>query len=199
MGIFDRLHFHPLHRARQMRWVLPAVGLLFVAVLASWGLLYYLGNQDVGTEFFHAHKTISHTGELLQRGLIVGVVVLVALVGAIAFWAFGVTHRIVRPVHTLHRALDELVTGNLGARLELHRHDEFQEVGAALNRLVEEFGTTLAKVHDLVDRMEVLAAEVAQEAHDNSAEVRLHALAAELNETMEFFRREPPVIIREET
>jgi methyl-accepting chemotaxis protein len=192
------LHVHPMHRARQLRWVLPAVGVLLIAVLATFGVLYYLGNQDVGTEFFRAHKTISHTGQLLQRGLIVSIVLFALLAAAIATWAFRVTHRIVRPVHTLHRALNELVTGNLGVRLELHRRDEFQEVGAALNRLASEFSETLVKMNALVDQIEILAAETAREAHDDSAEARLHGLARELNEAMGFFRWEPIVLMGEE-
>jgi methyl-accepting chemotaxis protein len=198
MSPLQLLHSHQPHRARQLRWVLPAVGLLFIAVLATMGVLYAIGNQDVGTEFFHAHKTISQTGQLLQRGLIVSVALLTILLVAVVLWAFQVTHRIVRPVHTLHRALDELVTGNLGVRLELQRHDEFQEVGSALNRLAEEFSAALARVHELVDRIDVLATQVAEEAHDQSAEARLQELAHELHETIEFFRREPSIVIREE-
>jgi methyl-accepting chemotaxis protein len=173
------------------------VGLLFVAILITLGIIYQISNQAVGTEFWHAHIQISRTGQLLQRGLGIGVIVLTLLLLAIGTWAISVMHRVVRPVHTLHRTLDELVTGDLGVRLELHRHDEFQEVGAALNRLVDEFSVTLTKVHDLVDRIEVLAEEVAREAHDQSAEARLHGLARELNQTMEFFRQQPQRVIRE--
>jgi methyl-accepting chemotaxis protein len=192
------LHYHPAHRARQLRWVLPSVVLLFVAVLIALGVVYQLGNQDVETEFFRAHKQVSHTGELLQRGMTVSAVVLTFLVIGIGFWAIRVMHRVVRPVHTLHRALDALVTGDLGVRVELHRHDEFQEVGAALNRLVEEFNRTLTQVHSRVDQIEVLAESLAREAQDHSAEVQLHRLAKELNQTMEFFRQEPERVIREE-
>jgi methyl-accepting chemotaxis protein len=191
------LHYHPIHRARQLRWVLPSVILLFVAVLITLGVVYQLGNQDVGTEFFHAHIKVSHTGELLQRGMVIGAVILTVLVVAIGLWAIRVMHRVVRPVHTLHRALDALATGDLGVRLELHRHDEFQEIGTALNRLVEEFNTTLTKVHALVDQIDALAGQVAKEAHDQSVDTQLHRLATELNETMEFFRQQPQRVIRE--
>jgi len=43
-------------------------------------------------------------------------------------WAFRLTHRIVRPVHTLHRALDALVAGELGVRVALQRGMSFREV-----------------------------------------------------------------------
>jgi methyl-accepting chemotaxis protein WspA len=191
------LHYHPTHRARQLRWVLPAVALLFLATLITLGLVYQSSNQAVGTEFWHAHIQISRTGQLLQRGMAIGVVVLTVLLFAIAAWAISVAHRVVRPVHTLHRALDELVTGDLAVRLELHRRDEFQEVAAALNRLVDEFSTTLKRVHDLVDQIEALAEQVAHEAQDQSAEAQLHRLARELNQTMEFFSTDPERVIRE--
>ena len=137
------LHHHPGHRASQLRWVLPLVGVLFLAAAVTLVVQYRVASQDVGTEFFRAHKTISNTGQLLQRGLAIGILVLGFVVVATAVRALRVTHRIVRPVHALHRALDALDDGDLGVRLELHRDDEFQEVGAALNRLVDTFATTV--------------------------------------------------------
>jgi len=186
MVFLGLLHHHARHRARQLRWVVPLGSFLLVAVLATLAIQYRVSNQAVGTEFFRAHKTISHTGELLQRGLVVGSVVLVLLVLAITVWALRLTHRIVRPVHTIHRALDALVTGDLGVRVALHRQDEFREVGEALNRLVDEFATTLGKVHVLVDRIVA-----------TGDEARRQPLVEELDRTMEFFRLEPRRTIRD--
>ena len=146
MGRFGLLHSHPGHRARQLRWVVPLAGLLLLAVAATLAVQYRVSSQAIGNEFFHAHKTIHHTGELLARGTLIGGAVLVVLVLALSLWALRVTHRIVRPVHALHRALDALVAGDLGVRVELDRMDEFGEVGETLNRLVEEFATALGKV-----------------------------------------------------
>src|SRR6516162_2916133 len=159
------LHFHPRHRQRQLRWVVPLVALLALATLATLAVQYQVSDQAVGTEFFKAHKTIAHTGELLRRGTIVGSVLLLLLLVGVALWALRLTHRIVRPVHTLHRALDELVAGDLGVRVELHRTDEFEEVATALNRLVDEFSAVLADVHGMVDRIVDLARGEAANAH----------------------------------
>ena len=187
MALFGLLHHHPGHRARQLRWVLPLAALLLVAVLATLAVQYRVSDQRVDAEFFRAHKTIVHTGELLERGMVIGAVVLTILVLAVALWALRLTHRIVRPVHTLHRALEALVAGDLGVRVELRREDEFREVGEALNRLVEEFASTLARVHALVDR----TAALARGPHDPAREAQLRALVGELDQTMEFFRLEP--------
>src|SRR5256885_16942516 len=68
MGFLGLLHHHPRHRARQLRWVVPLAALLLVAVLATLAVQYEVSNREIGAEFFRAHKTISHTGELLRRG-----------------------------------------------------------------------------------------------------------------------------------
>jgi len=195
MAFSRLLHHHGAHRARQLRWVLPAVALLFLAALVTLLVQYELSDQAVQREFFRAHKTIGHTGELLTRGLVAGTVVLTLIVLALGGWALRLTHRIVRPVHTLHLALDALGTGDLGVRVELARADEFQEVGAALNRLVETFASTLGRIHALVDRIDPIAAAAAR---DRPAEARLHELVRELDVTMDFFRLEPRRLIREE-
>jgi len=189
------LHPHRAHRARQLRWVVPLAGLLFVAAAATLLVQYRVSDQAVGTEFFRAHKTVAHTGVLLRHGVIAGFVVLTVLVAATAALALHLTHRIVRPVHTIHRALDALCTGELGVRVELDRNDEFREVGDALNRLVEHFAATLARVHAMVDRLDALAAAAAR---DGAAERDLHALVRELDGTMDFFRLEPRRVVRED-
>lgn len=197
MGFPGLVHHHPRHRGRQLRWVLPIVTLVLVATLATLAVQYRVSDQAVGTEFFRAHKTISHTGELLRRGTLIGGLVLIVLVLVLAVWAFRLTHRIVRPVHTLHRALEALVTGELGVRVELHRDDEFREVADALNRLVDEFSTTLAQVHALVDRIAARTAAGTRAPDDQSTGAELHTLVNELDRTVEFFRLEPRRTIRE--
>lgn len=198
MRLLGLLHHHPKHRARQLRWVVPTVGLLLVATLAALAIQYYVSNQAIGTEFFRAHKTISHTGELLERGVLIGGAVLTLIVLAVAAWALRFTHRIVRPVHTMHQALDALAAGDLGVRVELHRQDEFHEVSESLNRLVDKFATTLAIVHIGIDRLAALTGADAQALQDRSTAAHVQTLIAELDRTMEFFRLEPRRTIRED-
>ena len=197
MERFGLLHHHHAYRIRQLRWVLPVGGVLLVAVTLALTVQYRMGDQEVAKEFFRAHKTISHTGELLERGFLLGLALSVLLVLGVIAWAFRVTHRIVRPVHTFHRALDELVTGDLGVRIELHRQDEFREVADALNRLVETFCTTLATVHQTTDRIATIVTAT-RETRSRPEEAQLHALVTELDQTLDFFRLAPRRVIRED-
>ena len=193
MGFLGLLHYHPGHRARQLRWVVPLVAFLLVAVLTTLAVQYHVSNQAIGAEFFRAHKTISHTGELLQRGFILGAVVLAVTLVAVGVWALRLTHRIVAPLHTLHHALDAIMGGDLGVRVELHPGDEFQELGQSVNCLVEQFGATLARVHTLADGVRAAAANLPRDAGGQ----HLLELATELDRTLDFFRLTPRRIVRE--
>ena len=197
MRMLGLLHHHPSQRTRQLRWVLPSAALLLAVTLTALLVQYHVNNQAVATEFFRAHKTVANTGELLQRGTVIGATVLALLVLVITVWALRFTHRIVRPVHTIHRALEALGAGDLGVRVELHRQDEFREVSDSLNRLVDSFARTLISVHALVDRIAELTSADAAKPQDQATALQLQALITELDRTMEFFRCEPRRTIRE--
>jgi len=188
------LHAMPHARTRQLRWVVPIVALLGIAAAVTLVVQYRVSDQMVGDEFFRAHKTISHTGQLLERGLVAGTVVLVLTLIAIAAWALRLTHGIVAPLHTLHRALDCIMEGDLGVRVELHPGDEFQELGQSVNRLVEQFGATLARIHTLADGVRTAAEALPREATGG----RLVELATELDRTLDFFRLSPRRVVRED-
>ena len=190
MKPFIFLHRHPQHRSRQLRWIVP-LAVLLGATLLTLAVQYSLSGHDVQVEFFRAHKTISNTAQLLRRGMLVGSAILLLAALGIGWWVLHMTHRIVRPVHSLHRALEEITTGDLGVRVEFHATDEFQEVGDALNRLVAEFGATLHRSHELTDRIVGLAEEAVSDPHDEGTGTRLRECARELDRTMEFFRLGP--------
>jgi methyl-accepting chemotaxis protein len=176
----DLLHPRPIPRARQWRWVLSIVTLVLATVVIVLGVVYQIADTQVSNEFFRAHKTIHPTGELLRSGILVGGAVLLLAVGFLGWRSLHVSSHIVRPIHLLHEALDGMAQGDLGVRVVLHRHDEFQDVADSLNKLVDEFSTTLQTVHSLVDQIDALAGQ--------SGNAELQQLASELDRTMDFFK-----------
>ena len=82
-------HHDRRHRQRQLKWVLPLVGILGAGTILTLAVQYWLSDQAVGDEFFRAHKTITHTGEMLARSYLMGGVVLLGL-RAVALLAYVV-------------------------------------------------------------------------------------------------------------
>lgn len=192
MPRFALLHRHQRHRARQLRWILPVVAVVLAGAAASAILAYEIGDRAVSMEFFRAHKTIHETGELLRTGLLAGFGVSALLVVLVAAWSFRTTHLIVRPIHALHLALDALAAGRLGTRVELHRHDEFQEVADALNQVARGFSDAVRRLERVTAELEELALYPADRGH--TAELPL--LAAELREILSPFDATPRPPIR---
>lgn len=191
-------HHDAVHRRRQLRWIVPLSAVVALGTFLTLAVQFRSSDEVVSEEFFRAHKTISHTGQMLEREYLIGGAVLLLLYGVGAAWALRMTHRIVRPVHTLHRALDALVAGDLGVRVALHTGDEFHEVGDALNRLADELATTLQRAHGLADRVERSASGLAGAAGAASTAAELHELARDLHAALRFFRFEPRRLIRED-
>jgi methyl-accepting chemotaxis protein len=181
------LHADPTHRRRQLRWVLLTTLGVAGVVAVCMCCFYYDADQQVSNEFWRAHKQISHTGQMLKHGLEMSVVLLVALSAGLAVWRFRETHRIVRAVHTIHLALQDMVAGNVGVRVQLRETDEFHEVAETLNRLVGEFRDVLTRLHPAVDDM-VKAAE----AGDIE---RVRVLAHDIDEAMDFFQVDAEKVI----
>lgn len=175
-------HHHRRHRSRQLRWVLPVVAVVLAGAVASAIVTYELGDRAVSSEFFRAHKTIHETGALLRTGLLVGLGLSTALVAFVAVWSFRVTHRIVRPVHALHQALDELAAGRLGTRVELDRNDEFQETAEALNRLAGAFAAVVARLEEIAAEIEATSLDAGVGRGEEVAR-----LATRLRETLAAF------------
>jgi methyl-accepting chemotaxis protein len=196
MAWFPFLHRHEAHRSRQIRWVVPAALLVLFAIVVGSAIVYEVGDRAVDQEFFRAHKTVSHTGELLSQAVWIGAGFAFAAVGVAALYAFWLTHRIVRPVHTLHRAMDALADGDLGVRVELHHHDEFQEIGESMNRLAERVHDTVATAVDLARRLDAIAAPPG--ANDVADAAALQRLAEELREALRAFRLTPRRALRAE-
>ncbi|MHB2016017.1 MAG: HAMP domain-containing protein [Candidatus Xenobia bacterium] len=147
------LHPHPGPRSRQLRWVLPSAVLTVGAVAVVLAIVYVECDHSVQAEFFRAHKTIAHTGQMMLHGLLLGSAALMAFVLGIVLRNLLQAHRIVRPVHTLHEGLDALANGNLGVRVRLHESDEFQEVARSFNRLAEKLAGTLGRAQALAARI----------------------------------------------
>lgn len=171
------LHPHRAHRSRQIRWIVPAAALAALAIVIAAGAFWEVGDREVGREFFRAHKEVSHTGQLLSDAALTGVALALALLVAATGYGLWLTHRILRPLHLIHGAVDALAEGDLETRVELHHRDEFREVGESINRLAHRLESIAASLDQLAGRA---AAAAASPIPFGPGDPALQALAADL-------------------
>lgn len=56
----------------------------------------------------------------------------------IAIWTLFITHRAAGSVYHMNRVVNEIRSGNAKARVHLREKDEFQDLAASINEMVEE-------------------------------------------------------------
>ncbi len=152
-----RFFNHHINRGVKLRLVLDDMAFALAASLIAIGILYVLSNKEIGDTMYSAHISIKQTRELLNSGVkVAGVVTFVAVL-IFGYWSMIDAHRIAGPMHRLHRLLNEVAAGDLRHEIKFRKKDEFQEIAAAADRVVDVFASKITS-------MQYLAAQIQQEA-----------------------------------
>lgn len=143
-----RLRGHLVNYDVRLRLVLDDVVFALFAALAAIGILYYLGNREIGDSLYSAHISIKETRELLTNGAkVAGIVTFVAVL-LFGVWSLMDAHRIAGPMHRLHRLLKEIGGGNLTHEIHFRRRDEFHELADAADCLVDTFACRIREARE---------------------------------------------------
>ncbi|HLJ55582.1 MAG TPA: methyl-accepting chemotaxis protein [Chthonomonadaceae bacterium] len=149
-----RASSHFVNHDVRLRLVLDDAAFALIAALLAIGILYYLSNREIGDSMYSAHVSIRQTRELLNNGVkVAGIVTFVAVL-AFGLWSLIDAHRIAGPLHRLSRLLNEIADGNLVHEIAFRKGDEFAELAAAADRLVESYSRRLQEARSLAQELE---------------------------------------------
>jgi two-component system NtrC family sensor kinase len=140
-----------------------------------------LGVLEARVSLAAAQTDLASSSRELALGLFLGAAVIVVVVGFLT-WRW-----VLRPIGDLTFATDRLASGDQGARVPVHTHDEIGVLGNAWNHMADELMSARADLEDwsatLEQRVEDKTAEL-QQAQDQMLRVErmasLGALAAEV-------------------
>ena len=122
------------------------VGLVLFAGALSFllnGLLFYLYVQKNYAIIFASSDVPPLLVETLVRDLrqfgavLLGLSVLATIV--IAFYISVMTHRAAGAAYHIHRVVKEVNDGVTGSRIHLRQRDEFKELAAAINEMIDNY------------------------------------------------------------
>jgi methyl-accepting chemotaxis protein len=158
-----RFRSHLINHELRLRLVLDDMVFALVAALAAIGILYWLSNREIGDTMFSAHLSLKETRELLTQGVwVAGIVTFVAVL-IFGFWSMIDAHRIAGPIHRLKILLDEIAGGKLTHEIQFRRRDEFHELAASADALVESYEAKIKNMKAIADSLEKEAAKLPAE------------------------------------
>ncbi|HLK15670.1 MAG TPA: methyl-accepting chemotaxis protein [Fimbriimonadaceae bacterium] len=180
MSVPNRRRFksHLVNHELRLRLVIDDMLFALVAALAAIGILYWLSNREIGDSLWSAHLSIKETKELLDNGIkVAGLVTFVAVL-IFGFWSMLDAHRIAGPAHRLKLLLDDIAAGNLTHEIQFRKRDEFQELAASADALVESYQFRVQRLQTLAGSIEAAA----------GGDPELAKLAAELKAELADFK-----------
>ena len=172
---------HHINRAVKLRLVLDDMLFALLASLLAIGILYMLSNREIGDSMYSAHISIKQTRELLNNGVKVAGIVTFLAVLAFGYWSMIDAHRIAGPMHRLHRLLGEVAAGDLRHEIKFRKKDEFQEIAAAADKVVDVFA---AKIGTLSMMATQLDSQLQGPSLDRD---RIAALSADISRELAYF------------
>ena len=137
-------------RSTKNLWLLPGFQgrIIFFIILVGFvcaafnGYLYY-SYVDDSYNFILKYSTLSQEligqrhRDLLIFGVALGAATLLITL-VIAAWALVITHRAAGAVYHLKRVIDEIRSGNVKQRVHLREKDDFQDLAASFNQMMDE-------------------------------------------------------------
>jgi len=133
----------PLFQGRIVLLVVFA-GLACTAVV---GYLYYSYIVDTYNLILR-HSTLpldledQRYGDLIRFGVSLGLATLLAN-GAIAIWGLVATHRSAGAIYHLQMVIWEIKRGDLNARIQLRKSDDFQDLANSFNVMMDQLQTMI--------------------------------------------------------
>lgn len=144
-----RFRSHIVNHQLRLRLVLDDMAFALFAALTAIGILYWLSNREIGDTLWSAHLSIKETRELLSKGVIVAGIVTFAAVLLFGFWSLIDAHRIAGPMHRLKMVLDEVGEGVLTRKIQFRKRDEFQDIAASADALVDSYAARIGRIRSL--------------------------------------------------
>ena len=149
-----RFFNHHINRGVKLRLVLDDMAFALAASLIAIGILYVLSNKEIGDTMYSAHISIKQTRELLNSGVKVAGVVTFISVLVFGYWSMIDAHRIAGPMHRLHRLLNEVAAGDLRHEIKFRKKDEFQEIAAAADSVVDVFAAKITAMTQICTQIQ---------------------------------------------
>jgi HAMP domain-containing protein len=121
-------------------FVIVLVGILCIASTAYLCYAYVVDSYD----FILTHSTLpkeiisDRYRDLNSLWLWLGLVNLLIIL-VIATWSLAITHRAAGSVYRMKRVIEEIRSGNAGARIKLRKKDEFQDLAKSINAMLDEW------------------------------------------------------------
>jgi len=133
----------------QTRFIVKFVLVLVIGGAISIGLTFFATQDTLTTTFANSRLVIQKTAVAIMPSVIYTTLVTTAVVGLImVIVALLVSHKIAGPVYRFEKDIERIAKGDLKNHVNIRKDDQFQEVAASLNTMIDHLNASLSEIQD---------------------------------------------------
>ncbi|MBI5043922.1 MAG: HAMP domain-containing protein [Nitrospirae bacterium] len=138
----------------QARFILRFILVIFLGIMVSSGIVYYLTSKRIEEAYYRSHIKIASTGEIVYPILIAANIVTVSIIIVITIIiTLLISHKIAGPLYRIEKSIHEIGEGNLSFKIYLRAKDELITLAEIFNNMIAKLRGKIEKMQDAAHHM----------------------------------------------
>ena len=139
----------------QARFILRFILVIFLGIMVSSGIVYYLTSKKIEEAYYRSHIKIASTGEIVYPILFtvniitVGIIIVITIIITLL-----ISHKIAGPLYRIEKSIHEIGEGNLSFKIYLRAKDELITLAEIFNNMMAKLKAKIEKIQDAVNYMD---------------------------------------------
>ena len=139
----------------QARFILRFILVIFLGIMVSSGIVYYLTSKKIEEAYYRSHINIASTGEIVYPILFtvniitVGIIIVITIIITLL-----ISHKIAGPLYRIEKSIHEIGEGNLSFKIYLRAKDELITLAEIFNNMMAKLKAKIEKIQDAVNYMD---------------------------------------------
>ncbi len=139
----------------QARFILRFILVIFLGIIVSSGIVYYLTSKRIEEAYYRSHIKIASTGEIVYPILIAANIATVSIIIVITIIiTLLISHKIAGPLYRIEKSIHELGEGNLSFKIYLRAKDELITLAEIFNNMIAKLRGKIEKMQDAAHHMD---------------------------------------------
>ncbi|MBI5180480.1 MAG: hypothetical protein HZA05_03640 [Nitrospirae bacterium] len=139
----------------QARFILRFIFVIFLGIVVSSGIVYYLTSKKIEEAYYRSHIKITSTGEIVYPILFaaniitIGVIIVITIILTLL-----ISHKIAGPLYRIEKSIHEIGEGNLSFKIYLRAKDELITLAEIFNNMMAKLKGKIEKIQDAANYMD---------------------------------------------
>lgn len=139
----------------QARFILRFILVIFLGIMVSSGIVYYLTSKKIEEAYYRSHIKIASTGEIVYPIIFTANIITLSMIIIITIViTLLISHKIAGPLYRIEKSIHEIGKGNLSFKIYLRAKDELITLAEIFNNMIAKLKGKIEKIQDAANYMD---------------------------------------------